>query len=70
MIRISRRFFEAVKLADRPNYRIAMEAGIHPVLLSKILHGYERINPNDDRVLAVGKLLGLQPHECFSEEEK
>ena len=69
MIKVSRRFYEAVKLADRPSYRIAIEAGIHPVLLSKIIHGYERIRPNDRRVLAVGKVLGLRPEDCFSSEE-
>ncbi len=65
MIRVSRRFIEAVKLADKPAYKIAWEAGIHPVLLSKILHGYDRIWPNDRRVKAVAKVLGLDPQECF-----
>ena len=65
MIKVSKRFFEAVKLADRPAYKIAWEAGLHPVILSKILHGYDRVWPNDRRVIAVGKVLGLQPAECF-----
>ena len=70
MISVSRRFREAVKLADRPAYKIAWDAGIHPVLLSKILHGYARLWPNDRRVLAVGKILGLRSEECFSFEER
>ena len=65
MVKVSRKFIEAVKLAPRPAYRIAWEAGIHPVLLSKILHGYERVRPNDQRVIAVGGLLGLRADECF-----
>ena len=70
MIKVSRKFIEAVKLAGRPAYRIAWEAGLHPVLLSKIISGYERIRPNDERVIAVGKVLGLPPRECFAIEEE
>jgi hypothetical protein len=70
MVKVSQKFFEAVKLANRPAYKIAWEAGLHPVILSKILHGYDRLWPNDRRVLAVGKILGLRPEECFSFEEK
>ncbi len=65
MIRVSRKFIETVKLADKPAYKIAWEAGIHPVLLSKIIHGYDRIWPNDRRVIAVGKVLNLKPDDCF-----
>ncbi len=65
---ISRKFYEAVKLADRPSYRIAIEAGIQPVILSKLLHGCEKVRPNDFRVIAVGKILGLTPEECFETE--
>lgn len=65
MRKVSPKFYGAVKLADRPAYRIALEAGIHPVTLSKILHGYNRIWPNDRRVIAVGRILGLRPEECF-----
>lgn len=67
MIKVSRKFFEAVKLADRPAYKIAWEAGIHPVTLSKILHNYCKIVANDPRVNAVGKVLSLNPGECFEE---
>ena len=68
MIRVSRRFVETIKLADQPSYRIAWKAGIHPVLLSKIIHGYERIHPNDGRVITVGKIIGLKSEECFDIE--
>ncbi|MGD0917777.1 MAG: helix-turn-helix domain-containing protein [Thermodesulfobacteriota bacterium] len=68
MLKISQKFFGAVKLANRPAYRIALDAGLHPVTLSKILHGYDRIWPNDHRVIAVAKVLGLKPDECFERE--
>lgn len=68
MVKVSQKFFEAVKLADRPAYKIAWEAGLHPVILSKILHGYDKLWPNDRRVIAVARVLGLQPQECFEME--
>jgi hypothetical protein len=68
MVTVSQKFFAAVKLANRPAYKIAWEAGLHPVILSKILHGYDRIWPNDRRVVAVAKVLGIKPDECFDME--
>ena len=65
MTKVSRKFFATIKTNDRPGYKIAQEAGLNPVLLSKILHGYERIRPNDFRVIAVGRVIGLTPDECF-----
>ena len=69
MVTVSRKFIEAVKLGGKPAYKVAWEAGVHPVFLSKILHGYDRLWPNDRRVIAVAKVLGLQPEECFQEDE-
>ena len=65
MLKVSKKFIEAVKLGDRPGYKIAQEAGLHPVQLSKVVTGYDRIWPNDRRVLAVAKVLGLDPEDCF-----
>ena len=69
MIKVSKRFFEAVKLGDRPAYKIAWEADLHPVIFSKMHCRYDRIWPNDRRVIAIGKILGLEPEECFEHEE-
>jgi hypothetical protein len=64
---LSRTFVAAVKLSDRPQYQIAFEAGIHPSTLSRLLHAAERIAPNDRRVLAVARVLGLTADQCFTE---
>lgn len=66
---VSREFVVAVKLSPLKGYEIAHEAGLHPATLSKILHGIERVKPGDPRVLAVAKVLGLQPEQCFDFEE-
>jgi hypothetical protein len=68
MVRVSRKFIEAVKLANRPAYRIAWEADLHPVLLSKLIHGADKVYPRDRRILRVARILGLKPEECFEEE--
>lgn len=65
MIQVSRKFIAAIKLADRPAYRIAQQADIDSVTLSKLLHGNGKVWPNDRRVLAVARVLGLDPGDCF-----
>lgn len=65
---ISRDFRIAVKLSDLPAWRIAMQAGVNPNVLSKIMSGALRVKPGDERVIRVGGNLGLSPIECFEEE--
>ncbi len=64
---VSRRFVEAIKLAPMRSYKIAQAAGLHPSTLSRILNGIDLVRPNDRRVIAVAKILGLDPRECFDE---
>ena len=67
---LSRLFIESVKLSPRPRYRIAHEAGLHPATLSKLLTGAERVKPDDARVIAVGRVLGLGAAECFEDDRR
>ncbi len=62
---LSRKFIIAVKLNEKPAYKIAHAAGLTPVRLSQLMNGITRIKPNDKRILAVAKVLGLRPEECF-----
>ena len=64
---LSRLFIESVKRSPRPQYLIAHDAGLHPATLSKLLTGAERVKPNDPRVVAVGRVLGLAAAQCFDE---
>lgn len=64
---LSQRFIESIKLSSRPAYRIAHDAGLHPATLSKLLSGAERVKQDDPRVIAVGRVLGLLPEDCFAE---
>jgi hypothetical protein len=67
---LSRTFIERIKLNPEPAYLIAHRAGLHPATLSKLLSGAERIKPNDQRVIAVGVVLGLAPNQCFAEGDQ
>ena len=67
---VSRKFVEAVKLADQRAYVIAQKAGLNPSTLSKILNGIDQVKPGDLRVLRVGEILGLQPEQCFEGDSK
>ncbi len=64
--RLSRQFRVALKLADRPAYRIAVEAGVNPSTLSKLLCGIEPVRHDDPRVIAVGAVLGIPSERCFT----
>lgn len=65
-IRISRLLFQRVKAARKPQYKIADEARITPPVLSALLHGSTRIRENDERVLAVARVLGVPEHRAFA----
>jgi hypothetical protein len=67
MLKISERFWTAVKTSRMKGYEIANRAGIHPSTLSKLLWEVKIARPDDHRVIAVAKVLGLRPEECFEE---
>ena len=64
-MQLSIKLITAIKLCETPAYKIAWAAGMHPVTLSKLIHGAEKIRPNDPRIIRVGKELGLRADECF-----
>ena len=65
MVTVSREFKARLKLANRPAYRIATEAGVNPTTLSKIVHGAEIISMGDERVCKVARILGLPEDKAF-----
>ena len=69
MLRISEKLWVAVRLSRLKGYEIANQAGIHPATLSRLLWEIKTVRPNDPRVVAVGKVLGLHSEECFEEVE-
>lgn len=68
-MRVSRDLIAAIKLADRPAWRIATEAGVNPTVLSRLISGYQRPKPNDARLLRVAKILGFPADRVFAMDE-
>jgi hypothetical protein len=64
-MRPSREFIIAVKLADRPAWKIAMEAGVNPTVLSRLISGSSRCRPDDPRLLRVAEILGVPRERVF-----
>jgi hypothetical protein len=67
---ISQKLRAAIKLNHVPAYKIAHEAGIDPSTLSKLVCGIVKVKPGDQRVIKVGKILGLKSTECFSTDSE
>jgi transcriptional regulator with XRE-family HTH domain len=64
-LRTSYRFRARLKLHKLPAYQIAQHADVDPATLSKLVHGAIAVKPGDERVIAVGRILGLEPEDCF-----
>ena len=65
---LSRKFIEHLKLSETPQYKLAIRAGINPCVLSKIVIGAQPVRVGDERLIRIGKLLGLKPSEIFENE--
>ena len=65
MAKLSRKLLIALKTGNRPQYKVAQAAGLHPSTLSKLVNGIEVIQANDPRVIRVGSALGLRARDLF-----
>ena len=64
-IMFSEKLMAKIKLSDIPAYKIAQQAGLNPCTLSQLMRGIIPLKPNDERVIAVGRVLGIPESECF-----
>lgn len=55
----------AIKLNDKPAYKIAQEAGLNLNVFFKIINGAIDVKPGDLRVARVAKILGLKTQDLF-----
>jgi hypothetical protein len=67
---VSKKLISAIKLSSTPAYKIAWSAGINPTTLSKLINTIEKPKANDQRIINVGKILGIPPEECFQEDQQ
>ena len=66
---VSQKLIAAIKLNPMPAYKLAWSTGLNPTMLSKLINGIEKPKPNDQRIINVGKVLGVPASECFQDEE-
>lgn len=62
---VSRELIKAIKLHPTPQYKLAWQADINPVVLSQIITGYVRPAEGDQRVVRIGRVLGFTEKDCF-----
>ena len=62
---LTKKFIERLKLSSKPHYQIAHEAEIHPSMVSQIINGIVKVEKGDQRVIRIGKIIGLSETECF-----
>lgn len=63
--KLSEQFRARIKLADQPAYKIAQKAGVDPTFISKLLHGYAELRPDDNRIQRLAKVLNFPAHQIF-----
>ena len=68
--KLSHKFRVALKLHDRPAYKICQEAGVDPILISKYMKDRLKVRYMDKRVIAVGKILGIPAEKCFQDRKE
>ena len=62
---VSQKLINAVKLHDGPAYEIAKKVGIHQSKISQFLNNIIPVEKGDSRVIAIGKIVGVSPDDCF-----
>ena len=69
-MQISDKLRQEIAGSSLRQFQLATLAGIHPSTLSKALNGSTRLQPYDRRVLAIARVLGVNPEDAFEEDAK
>ncbi len=62
---VSGKLKNAVLTSEHKGYIIAQLAGVHPSMLSQLINNILNVKEDDPRVIAIGKVVGINPEECF-----
>lgn len=65
---VSEAFCTKVRESKVPAYKLAQEVGIHHSTLSLIMNGAD-VRRSRDKIVLIGKRLGLSAEECFDNGE-
>jgi hypothetical protein len=67
---VSQKLKNAVKTNLEPAYKIAQKANLSQSMMSQLLNGIVDVKHGDERVIRIGKVLGLEESECFEIKNK
>ncbi len=62
---VSQKLKDAVKTSIDMHYVVAKKAGLSQSSMSQLLRGIVEHQENDPRVIAIGKVVGVSPEDCF-----
>jgi hypothetical protein len=65
---MSKKLQDYIRRAGIPRYRIAKLAGMSPGMLYKYTAGIEVPRKGNKGIIEIGKILGLNEEECFSDD--
>jgi hypothetical protein len=66
---ISQKLIDSVRSSDKKAYQIAQEAGLHFSTISQIINKIVNVKQGDQRVIAIGRVLGINPEDCFEDKK-
>ena len=69
-MKVSSKFIQAMKLSELKYYEIAAQAGLHPATVSQIVNSIIPIKEDDERVMAIGNVIGVCGEDCFEKTKR
>jgi len=61
------KFNEKLQSYPDPKYQVALQAGIRPQTFYALCSGIIPCRPNDERIIAAGRIVGLEAGDCLEE---
>jgi len=62
---LSKKFKKTLRECGVAQYKISIQAGVNPNLLSKWMLGIQKVRNGDKRIIKIGKILKLKKDEIF-----
>ncbi len=67
---LSEKLRVAIKTSRERQYRLAQRAQVDPTVLSAWINGVRAPRQGDQRVVAIGRLVGVPADQCFDIDPK
>jgi hypothetical protein len=65
---VSQAFKNALKIQPIPKYQLAWKTGITPNIFNHLLHEHIRVQPGDERLLKIARLINFPEDKVFDKE--